>query len=66
MTEPCKRKSGKYRAYFATEDEALKFAQDPANHPAYLGDIVVRCQKCPYYHLTKIEWLAAPMPETIA
>lgn len=58
MTEPCRRASGGFRAYFATKEEAESFARDPANHPVYLGDVAHECRKCGRWHLSKPEWLA--------
>jgi hypothetical protein len=58
MTEPCHRKSGSFRAYFATREDAEKFAADPANHPGYLGDVAHLCAKCGFWHLSRPEWLA--------
>src|SRR5690348_8329553 len=39
VLEPCRRLSGSVRAYFNTKEEAEEFAADPANWPAYKGDI---------------------------
>jgi hypothetical protein len=55
--EPCRRPSGSFRAYFSTREEAEAFAQDPANHPAYLGDIAPECPICGFWHLSRFEWL---------
>jgi hypothetical protein len=54
--EPCKRRSGSYRAYFATKEEAEAFAANPAN-TNYHGDIAHRCGKCGRWHLSRIESL---------
>jgi hypothetical protein len=56
--EPCKRSTGTYRAHFETRAEAEQFAQDPANHPIYLGDIAHKCGICDWWHLSRPEWLA--------
>jgi hypothetical protein len=57
MTEPCRRQSGSFRAYFYTREEAETFANDPANHPVYLGDLAHLCMKCGFWHLSKVSWL---------
>ena len=55
--EPYKRPSGTVRAHFRTREEAEAFARDPANHPAYLGDIAHECRVCGFWHLSRFEWL---------
>ena len=55
--KPCKRSDGSLRAHFLTKDEAEAFAADPANHPAYLGDLAHECLICGWFHLSKVEWL---------
>jgi hypothetical protein len=57
--EPCKRRSGSYRAYFATKEEAEAFAANPANTD-YHGDIAHHCPKCLRWHLSRVEWLVQP------
>ena len=56
--EPCKRSTGTYRAHFETRAEAEQFAQDPANHPIYLGDVAHKGGSCGWWHLSRPEWLA--------
>jgi hypothetical protein len=56
--EPCKRRSGSYRAHFRTREEAESFAADPANHPIYLCDVAHECRACGWWHLNRPEWLA--------
>ena len=53
MTEPCRRKSGSFRAYFETREDAERFAADPANWPVYKNDIAHLCLKCGRYHLSQ-------------
>ena len=48
----CKRGDGTERAWFQTRTQAIEFARDPANHPAYLGDVPTICSKCDGYHLS--------------
>jgi hypothetical protein len=57
ITEPCRRESGSFRAYFHSRAVAEAFAADPQNHPVYLGDIAHLCEKCGYWHLSRFEWL---------
>jgi len=57
MTEPCRRQSGSFRAYFRTREDAERFAQDSANWPTYQGDIAHACGKCGFWHLSKVSWL---------
>jgi hypothetical protein len=65
LATPCRRQSGKFRAYFSTEEAAKQFAANPAN-TAYHEDVAHECPKCGYWHLSKIEWLVnAPIPETV-
>ena len=52
----CRRSNGTERAWFLTREQAVAFAQDPAN-PAYHGDIAHLCSKCDMYHLSRPEWL---------
>jgi hypothetical protein len=59
LTEPCRRQSGSFRAYFRTREEAEAFAADPANWQTYKNDIAHRCSKCNFWHLSKFEWLFA-------
>jgi hypothetical protein len=58
LSEPCKRSTGAYRAHFRTREDAETFAQDPANHPVYLGDVAHKCGSCGWWHLSRPEWLA--------
>jgi hypothetical protein len=53
----CLRSNGTPRAAFLSWEDAVAFAQDPANHPVYLGDIAHLCSKCDMYHLSRPEWL---------
>jgi len=53
----CKRKSGTERAWFSTREDAVRFAEHPANHPVYLGDVAHLCDKCGYWHLSNPSWL---------
>jgi|SRR6266566_4384156 len=53
----CQRPSGRERAWFNSRDEAERFATDPANHPAYLGDIAHECQVCGFWHLSPAKFL---------
>src|SRR6266850_238859 len=53
----CKRNTGTERAWFHTREEAERFAQNPANHPVYLGDVAHLCQKCNFWHLSRPAWL---------
>jgi len=53
----CRRKNGTLRARFRSQAEAEAFAADPANHPAYLGDLAHLCEKCGFWHLSRAEWL---------
>jgi hypothetical protein len=48
----CKRRSGTERAWFKTREEAVVFAKDPKNHPAYENDIPAFCQNCEGFHLS--------------
>ena len=57
MTKHCKRSNGIDRAWFRTKKQAEAFAQDPANHPVYLGDVAHKCQICGFWHLSRPEWL---------
>src|SRR5260370_42017941 len=57
LHEPCRRQSGSFRAYFYTREEAERFANDPANHPVYLGDVAHLWGRCDVYHLSRPEWL---------
>jgi len=57
MTEPCRRQSGSFRAYFPSREQAEAFATDPVNWPTYLDDIAHQCAKCGYWHLSRFEWL---------
>lgn len=54
----CKRSTGTERAWFNSKEEAERFAQDPTNHPLYLGDVAHLCRRCGYWHLSRPEWLA--------
>ena len=54
--EPCRRRSGSFRAFFSTKDDAETFARDPGNTD-YHGDIAHRCGKCGLWHLSRVEWL---------
>jgi hypothetical protein len=56
MKEPCRRKSGNFRAYFRTRENAEAYAADPANWPTYQGDVAHLCH-CGFWHLSKLEWL---------
>jgi hypothetical protein len=56
-SEPCRRPSGNFRAHFHTRESAEAFAADPANWPVYENDIAHLCQKCRYWHLSRVEWL---------
>jgi len=56
----CKRSTGTDRAWFRTHEEAVAFANDPAN-TTYHGDIAHFCASCGFFHLSKPEWhLNAP------
>jgi len=61
QVEPCRRKSGEFRAHFLTRDEAERFAKDPAN-VTYRGDVAHACNRCGYFHLSRPEWLLETMP----
>ena len=54
----CRRSNGTLRAWFATQEEAEAFAQNPANWPTYRGDIPVLCLKpgCEGWHLSQPHW----------
>jgi hypothetical protein len=52
----CLRRNGTERAWFATREQAERFAASPAN-PAYKGDVAHECAKCGFYHLSKPSWL---------
>lgn len=54
--EPCQRRTGSFRAFFSTKEEAEAFATAPGN-TAYHSDIAHRCGKCGYWHLSRVEWL---------
>jgi hypothetical protein len=54
----CKRRSGTCRAWFDSRQEAEVFALDPGNI-AYHGDVAHHCNKCGFWHLSKLEWLAS-------
>jgi hypothetical protein len=56
QSEPCRRRTGSYRAHFTSREAAETFASDPAN-PAYSGDVAHECVKCGWWHLSRIEWL---------
>jgi hypothetical protein len=62
---PCRRKSGKLRAFFRSREDAEAFAEDPANIP-YHGDVAHLCDKCGYWHLSRFEWLYGPLPDVPA
>jgi hypothetical protein len=53
----CVRRDGTERKWFRTEDEAVAFEQDPANHPCYRGDVAHLCDYCNRWHLSRVEWL---------
>ena len=55
-TEPCKRSTGNYRAFFETKEAAEAFAKSPENK-AYHGNIAHRCLRCGAFHLSEPEWL---------
>ena len=57
QTNRCRRPSGTFRAWFQTAQEAVAFAENPANQ-AYQGDVAVRCQKsgCGGWHLSQPHW----------
>jgi hypothetical protein len=57
MIEPCRRSSGSYRAHFPSKEAAEAFANDPANWPAYQGNIAHLCHKCEHWHLSDPSWL---------
>jgi hypothetical protein len=52
----CRRFNGSRRAWFLSQEDAEAFALDPANS-AYKGDIAHLCDKCGYWHLSRLEWL---------
>jgi hypothetical protein len=59
MNKPhCKRSNGTERAWFVTREDADAFAANPTNF-RYHGDIAHFCNVCGYWHLSKLEWLAA-------
>jgi hypothetical protein len=53
----CRRPSGTFRAWFPTAEEAVAFAENPAN-TTYHGDVAVQCQKpgCGGWHLSQPHW----------
>ena len=53
----CRRSNGTLRAWFATREEAVAYAENPTN-TAYRGDIPVRCLKlgCGGWHLSQPHW----------
>ena len=53
----CRRSNGTLRAWFATVEEAVAFAENPLN-TAYHGDVAVRCLKpgCGGWHLSQPHW----------
>lgn len=53
----CARRNGTLRAWFRSKQDAEAFAQDPANHPVYLGDVAHLCRVCNFWHLSRPEWL---------
>jgi hypothetical protein len=57
MNEPCKRRNGTYRAYFTSREEAEAFANNQANWPVYKTDVAHLCERCGFYHLSRLEWL---------
>src|SRR5579863_6558881 len=63
--EPCKRVSGRPRAFFETQEQAIAFQSDPVN-TAYHHDVVVFCGRCGKFHLSHPDWLPSRAWETIA
>jgi hypothetical protein len=55
--EPCPRRDGSLRAFFDTREAAEAFANNPENWPTYQSDIAHKCTHCPFFHLSKFEWL---------
>jgi hypothetical protein len=53
----CRRSNGTLRAWFATGEEAVAFAENPMN-TAYYGDVPVLCLKpgCGGWHLSQPHW----------
>jgi hypothetical protein len=54
----CRRGDGTSRAWFASAEEAVAFANNPANWPVYRGDVAVQCMQpgCGGWHLSQPHW----------
>jgi len=59
----CLRRNGTERAWFRSREEAEAFALDPVN-TLYHGDVAHLCDRCGFWHLSRLEWLYGPLPET--